>query len=149
MVEYLCGMGLGLIFKGKGSTGGSDLLVNLIKSFSHLFNTSNILITIDIIIISINLLAFREIEIGLYSTIAILVSGKMIDIIFEGINFSKTLYIISDKTDEIAEKIMEEIAVRSYGFVWKGTLSKCEKNSYNVCLQKKKCNINQKYFVRN
>ena len=72
MVEYLCGMGLGLIFKGKGSTGGSDLLVNLIKSFSHLFNTSNILITIDIIIISINLLAFREIEIGLYSTIAIL-----------------------------------------------------------------------------
>lgn len=109
---------MGFIFKGKGSTGGSDLLVNLVKSFSRTFNTSNILITIDIIIVGFNLLAFKEIEIGLYSAIAILLSGKMIDIIFEGINFSKTLYIISDKTNEISEKIMEEIAVRSYGIIW-------------------------------
>lgn len=112
-------MGLGFIFKGKGSTGGSDLLVTLIKSFSRTFNTSNLLIAIDIIIVSINLIAFKTIEIGLYSTIAILISGKMIDIIFEGINFSKTLYIISDKTNEISEKIMDEIAVRSYSLIWK------------------------------
>ena len=115
---------MGFIFKGKGSTGGSDLLVNLIKNFSTAFNTSNILITIDIIIVSVNLLAFKEIEIGLYSTIAILLSGKMIDIIFEGINFSKTLYIISDKTNEISEKIMEEVAVRCYSFIWEGIISK-------------------------
>ena len=43
----------------------------------------------------------------------------MIDIVFEGINFSKTLYIISDKTDEIAEKIMIDTAVRSNSFIWK------------------------------
>lgn len=70
------------------------------------------------IIITTSAIVFKEIEIGLYSTLAILISGKMIDIVFEGINFSKTLYIISDKTDEIAEKIMEEIAVRRNCTLW-------------------------------
>lgn len=94
-------------------------MVNIIKTFSKTFNTSNLLVIIDIIIIVINLLAFREIEIGLYSSIAILISGKMIDIVFEGINFSKTLYIISDKTEEISKRIMDEIAVRCNSVVWK------------------------------
>ena len=94
-------------------------MVNIIKVFSKTFNTSTMLIIIDVIIISVNLIVFKEIEIGLYSVIAILLSGKMIDIVFEGINFSKTLYIISDKTDEISKKIMEEIAVRCNSFIWK------------------------------
>lgn len=98
------------------------MLVNLIKAFSKRFNTSNLLMAIDIVIIAINLLVFKEIEIGLYSSIAILISGKMIDIVFEGINFSKTLYIISDKTEEIAEKIMEELAVRCNSFIRKGII---------------------------
>ena len=98
------------------------MLVNIVKSISRTFNTSNLLMIIDILIIGINLIVFKEIEIGLYSSLAIFISGKMIDIVFEGINFSKTLYIISDKTDQIAEKIMDEIEVRSNGFIWKRTL---------------------------
>lgn len=94
-------------------------MVNLIKSFSKRFNTSNLLIGIDIVIIAISLIAFKEIEIGLYSSIAILVSGRMIDIVFEGINFSKTLFIISDKTEEIAKRIMDEFEVRSNSTVWR------------------------------
>ena len=119
MVEFQYGIGLGIIFKSRGSTGGSDLLVSIIKSYSKKFNTGNLLIIIDIIIIAINLLVFKEIEIGLYSSIAIIISGKMIDIAFEGINFSKTLYIISDKAEEIGSKIMLDIAVRSNCFIWK------------------------------
>ncbi|MBR3696809.1 MAG: YitT family protein [Clostridia bacterium] len=112
-------MGLGLIFKSKSSTGGTDLLVSLIKSISNKFNASNLIIIIDVIIISANFLVFKEIEIVLYSCIAIFMSGKMIDIVFEGINFSKTLYIISDKTEEISKKMMEELVVRSNSFIWK------------------------------
>lgn len=119
MVGYQFGIGLGFIFKAGASTGGSDLLVNLIKKSFNKFNTSNLLMLIDVIIIVISLLVFKEIEIGLYSSIAIFISGKMIDIVFEGINFSKTLYIISDKTEEIAEKMMIELDVRSNSFIWK------------------------------
>ena len=127
MVEYWFGIGLGIIFKAKSSTGGSDLLVNIIKSISRKFNTSNLLIIIDVFIIGINLLVFREIEIGLYSSLAIFISGKMIDIVFEGINFSKTLYIISDKTQQIAEKILEEIEVGATALYGKGLYKNVEK----------------------
>ena len=111
-----------MVFKSKGSTGGSDLLASIIKKMSIFFNTSSLLVIIDIAIVSINLLVFKEIEIGLYSSISILLSGKMIDIVFEGINFSKTLYIISDKSEEISKVIMEEIAVRSNCNLWKGVI---------------------------
>ena len=51
----------------------------------------------------------------------------MIDIVFEGINFSKTLYIISDKTEEIAEKIMGEIEVGATALYGKGLYKKVDK----------------------
>lgn len=123
----LVGIGLGMIFKGKGSTGGSDLLVTIIKSFSKKFNTSNLLVFIDIVIIGLNLIVFGEIEIGLYSTMAILVAGKLIDIIFEGINFSKTLYIISNNADEIAKKIMTEFEVGATALYGRGIYKNQEK----------------------
>jgi len=123
----LVGIGLGIIFRAKGSTGGSDLLVTLIKSFSKKFEAGNILVVIDVIIIFVNLVFFREIEIGLYSTIAIIVAGRMIDIVFEGINFSKTLYIISDKSEQIAERIMNELGVGATSLYGKGLYKKLEK----------------------
>lgn len=131
------GIGLGIIFRGNGSTGGSDLLVNIIKSFSRKFNTSSLLAVIDIIIIGINLLAFKEFEIGLYSAIAILISGKLIDIVFEGINFSKTIYIISNKAEEIAKKIMDDIEVGATALYGKG-LYKKEDKTIIMCVCKRR-----------
>jgi len=52
---------------------------------------------------------FKEIEIGLYSFIAIYIVGKMIDIVFEGIYFTKMVYIISPLYENIAKEISEEI----------------------------------------
>ena len=117
----MVGVGLGFIFKARSSTGGSDLLVSIIKTFSKKFNTSNLLMTIDIIIIIISLLVFKEVEIGLYSSIAIFLSGKMIDIVFEGINFSKTLYIISDKAEKIAPILIREMDVGATALYGRGS----------------------------
>ncbi len=75
-----------------------------------MYRTGNLIVIIDIVIVALNVLIFREIEIGLYSSITIYIVGKMIDIVFEGVNFIKTLYIISDKYEEIADKIGKEIS---------------------------------------
>ena len=56
---------------------------------------SNIIIIIDTVIVALNVIFFREIEIGLYSAISIYLMGKFIDIVFEGIYFTKLLIIIS------------------------------------------------------
>ena len=65
--------------------------------------------SIDICVVVLNVIFFREIDIGLYSAIAIFLDGVMIDIIFEGINFSKLVFIISDKNDEIMKLLHDKI----------------------------------------
>lgn len=116
----LIGIGLAIVFKAKASTGGTDLIVSIIKSYKDEIKTSNILVILDAVIIFLNLLFFREIEIGLYSVIAIIISGRMIDIVFEGINFSKMIYIVSDKHEEIAKRIHEDIDSGATGLYGKG-----------------------------
>lgn len=105
----LIGIGLAIVFKADSSTGGTDLIAHIAQNYNINMRMSNIIVIIDILVVAANLIAFREIEIGLYSAIAIYISGKMIDIVFEGINFSKIIYIISDKHEEIMEIINKEV----------------------------------------
>lgn len=105
----LIGIGLAIVFKADSSTGGTDLIAHIAQNYNINMKMSNIIVLIDIFVVIANLIAFKEIEIGLYSAIAIYISGKMIDIVFEGINFSKIIYIISDKHEEIMEIINKEI----------------------------------------
>ena len=88
---------------------------------------SRAIILIDAVIVSLNVFFFKEIEIGLYSAIAIYLMGKMIDILFEGIYFTKLLMIISDKNEEIATQIGEKIKRGTTGLFGKGMYTKEEK----------------------
>lgn len=88
---------------------------------------SNVIIIMDTIIVGLNVSFFKEIEIGLYSAIAIYLMGKMIDIIFEGIYFTKLLIIISDKNDEIAQEIGEKIRKGTTGLYGKGMYTNKDK----------------------
>lgn len=104
----LIGIGLALVFRTSTSTGGSDLIAYIVQSYNRNIRIGKFLVTLDAIIIILNLIFFKEIEIGLYSFISIFLISKMTDIIFEGINFSKMIYIISDKYEEIENKIIKE-----------------------------------------
>lgn len=88
---------------------------------------SKAIIIMDIIIVTLNVFFFKEIEIGLYSAIAIYLMGKMIDILFEGIYFTKLLLIVSDKNEEIAKQIGDKIKRGTTGLFGKGMYTKEEK----------------------
>lgn len=121
------GIGSAIVLKSLGSTGGSDLLAYLIKSYFPAFRTSSIIVGIDIVIITLNVIVFKDIEIGLYSAITIYIMGKMIDIVFEGIYFTKMVFIISDKYDEIAEEIEEKVRRGITGINAQGMYTKDKK----------------------
>jgi uncharacterized membrane-anchored protein YitT (DUF2179 family) len=118
------GLGLSLIFKAGSSTGGTDLIAYIIQAYNRNFRISNVLVGLDVIVVFLNLIFFKQIEIGLYSAIAIFLSGKMIDIIFEGINFSKMIYIISDKSEEISNSLIKDLDKGITGFYGKGMYTK-------------------------
>lgn len=105
----LTGMGTAIILKSHSSTGGSDLLTNIIKKYNNKIELGRVITIIDAVIVFLNVVILNKIEIGLYSAIAIYLMGLMIDVVFEGIFFSKLIFIISDKSEIIANEIQSKI----------------------------------------
>lgn len=123
----LTGIGTAVILKSHSSTGGSDLLTTIIKSFNSKIEMGKIIIIIDAIIVLLNVFFLGKIEIGLYSAITIYLMGLMIDIVFEGIFFSKLIFIISDKNEIIAKEIQTKINRGITGLNGKGMYRNREK----------------------
>lgn len=128
----IIGLGTAIILKANSSTGGSDLVSALAKKYNPDIRMSNVITIIDTVIVALNVLFFKEIEIGLYSAIAIYLMGKIIDVIFEGIYFTKLLIIISDKNQEIAEEIGEKVRKGTTGLFGKGMYTN-EKKLVLIC----------------
>lgn len=116
----IIGIGTAIILKVGSSTGGTELVANLIKTYNPYISISKYLIIIDIVIVTLNVIFLGHIEIGLYSAITIYLYGKMVDIIFEGIYFTKLLFIISDKNQEISDAIVSEVGRGVTGLYGKG-----------------------------
>lgn len=123
----IMGLGTSIILKANASTGGSDMLAYVIKEYKPYYRTGNLIVMIDVIIIILNTIFFKKIEVGLYSAITIYLMGKVIDIVFEGINFTKLIYIISDKYLDISEEIIKEIERGTTGIYAKGMYTNEEK----------------------
>lgn len=123
----LSGVGTAIILRYNASTGGSDLLSYVIRSFKPQYRSGTLILAIDAVIITLNVIVFRTIEVGLYSAIAIFLMGKMIDIVFEGVNFAKVLLIISPKYKEIAKVVGDKVNRGSTGLYSKGMYTDEEK----------------------
>ena len=123
----ITGLGSAIILKSHSSTGGSELISNIVKAFRPNARMSRIIMIFDIIVVSLNVFFFKEIEIGLYSAIAIYLMGKIIDIVFEGIYFTKLVIIVSNKNEEIAKKIGNDVKRGTTGLFGKGMYTNEEK----------------------
>lgn len=129
----LIGLGTSLILRVSGSTGGSDLVSYIIKSFKPGLSTSNLIVIFDAIIITLNVICFRKLEVGLYSAISIYLMGKVIDIVFDGIGFSKMIFIISENYDKIAKEIGKKVLRGTTGIYSKGMYTN-EKKMMLMCV---------------
>lgn len=129
----IIGIGSAITLKAEGSTGGTDMLTYIIRKYKPNYRAGNLLVLLDTIIVVTNVLVFKEIEIGLYSAIAIYLNGKMIDLIFEGVNFTKIMFIISPKYKEIAKEISEQIQRGSTAIYAKGMYTN-EKRMMLFCI---------------
>lgn len=124
----ISGIGSAIVLNANSSTGGSDLLAQIIRTYRPNLKTGNLIVILDTIIVIANAIIFKEIEIGLYSAIAIYMMGKVLDIFFEGIDFAKMLIIISPKYKEISDKINLEVKRGTTALYGKGMYKQDEKN---------------------
>ena len=104
----LLGIGIGLIFRAKATSGGSDIVAMIINKYSKI-PLGLLMIYVDSCIVLLGLIVFRDWKIPLYSWIVIFITGKVIDVVLEGVSYEKSLFIISNKHMEIRDKIINNL----------------------------------------
>lgn len=101
----MLGVGLGIVFRGRSSTGGSDIIGMIISKYTGMSLGFGIMVT-DFLIISASGFVMHSLEAPLYGYIVLFLSTKVIDMVLEGWNYSKLVIITSSRTDEIADYIL-------------------------------------------
>ncbi|NTW26231.1 MAG: YitT family protein [Lentimicrobium sp.] len=104
----LVGAGVGLIFKSKATSGGSDVIAMIIARYTKL-PLGQLMMGVDSVIVLVGFIAFGDWRIPLYSWITIFVMGKVIDAVLSGISYEKTIFIVSDQYEAIRDKIINDL----------------------------------------
>lgn len=105
----LCGLGGGLVFSQGASTGGSDIIVRLLKLKWQNVPIGTITMTFDLAVVALTGLVFRNIGVSLYSGVAIYITGQIIDAVVYRFDYSKVALIVSREHDRIAACIAHKL----------------------------------------
>ena len=133
----ILGIALGLIFRINGSTGGTDLIGILANKFFPSLSVPTLMGFADACVVILSGIVSKNIEIALYSAIALYIVVKVSNVMVEGINTSSSFMIISDKYIEIGRVIMEELDRGATILKGQGLYTGSDKNVLLVVVSKK------------
>lgn len=143
----MTGVGIGFVFRGFATTGGTDLLATLIHSKLSYIPVSSLIFVMDSAIVILGFFVFGPLK-AMYAVISIYISSKVINTILEGMSFSKAAFIISDKSDEISERLLNEIQRGVTALKGKGMYTKIERDIL-LCVFSQKEIAKVKLIVKN
>lgn len=105
----LCGIGVGIVYATGGSTGGSDIIVRLLKLHWRDVPIGLIATCFDLVIASLTGMVLGDVSKALYSGIAIVISGRIVDAVVYRFDYSRVALIISTKHDAIVQMVAEKL----------------------------------------
>lgn len=122
----LVGLGVGLVVRRDGSTGGSDFAALMIKRFLPHVSIANLILVMDCAVIILSGIVFKSVSVTIYSVIAMYISSKVTDWVVLRGDAAKSVQILSEKNEEIAQMIMERFERGVTGVHCRGMYSKKE-----------------------
>ncbi|MFO8128302.1 MAG: YitT family protein [Bacteroidales bacterium] len=143
----LIGLGLGLIFKSKATSGGSDIIAMIVSKYSGM-PIGQLLIMVDSVIVLFGLIAFQDWTVPLYSLITIYVTGRVVDLILQGVSYDKSVLIISRDPEPIREKIIHDLNRSGTILRGSGMYSGEDKQVIHTVLNRRELEILQDYIHR-
>lgn len=105
----IMGLGVGIIFKSGGTTGGSDTLGLLLNKRFPGIGISQFMLLIDSLVVISSGIVTKNIETPLYSIIVLYTSSRVIDLVLNGLGYAKAVHIISDHPEIIGKSILEDL----------------------------------------
>lgn len=104
----IVGLGLGIVFRCRGTTGGTDLAAVVLRSYTGA-NVGQLLFLVDGLVVLVAGITFRSWELAMYAILTIFVSAWMVDLVQEGISYTKAFFIISEWTEDISRLVLSEL----------------------------------------
>lgn len=105
----LLGIGIGMVFKAGGTTGGTDLAGAILNKYIPGISTPKLMMMIDLMIVTGAGIVNRRLETALYSVIALYILVKIADFIVEGLNYAKAFLIITNNPQKIGQEILTSL----------------------------------------
>lgn len=105
----MAGVGIGIVFTTDASTGGSDIIVRLLKRKWRNIPIGTITMGFDIVVMTLTGLAFGDMSRALYTGITLFISGKVVDLVVYSFDYSKVVLIISEHHEEISRQILGKL----------------------------------------
>lgn len=105
----LMGIGLGVVYLTGATTGGVDIMAKFLRSKWQHINLGTIILILDIVVIVVFAISFKKIESALYALIAMFINATVVDVVLYGLKSSKACYIISEKSDTIKQRLLDEL----------------------------------------
>jgi uncharacterized membrane-anchored protein YitT (DUF2179 family) len=102
------GVGVGLIFKSRASSGGTDVIASILSKYTKIPLGTQLML-VDSIIVIFGFFVFQDWKIPLYSWLTIFIMGKVIDVVLKGFSDDKTVFIISEKSEAIRNAIIYDL----------------------------------------
>ena len=119
----LCGLGLGFVFVIGSSTGGSDILVRLLKLRWRNVPIGQISMCFDVVVVLLTGIVFQDVTSALYTGLAVFVTGQVVDIVVYRFDFSKVALIITKEYDRVAVEISDKLERGATFLYGQGTYS--------------------------
>jgi uncharacterized membrane-anchored protein YitT (DUF2179 family) len=141
----MAGLGLGLIFKARATSGGSDIVAMILAKYTRL-PLGILMIYVDSAIVLVGLAVFRDWKIPLYSWIVIFITGKVIDVVLEGVSHDKSVFIISDKYEEIREKIIHNLDRGGTFIDGKGMYNNADRRMIHTVVSRRELGLLEEYI---
>jgi uncharacterized membrane-anchored protein YitT (DUF2179 family) len=135
------GIAIGLIFKSRATSGGSDIIAMIGHKYMPRITLGQLVIIVDSVIVLLTVVAFKDWKLAFYSWILIYIEGKVIDIIVSGMSVNKTVMIISNNYQVISEKIRNDIMRGATIFTGEGAYDGSERKMIYSVMSRREVEI--------
>ena len=107
----LMGVGMGIIFRKGGTTGGSDIVVKFLRQKYRHLKTGVLFIIIDSTIVAASAVVYKDIDMGLLAGITVAVSSYVFNNMLYGGDSARLTFIISDRPEQIVSRLLDELSI--------------------------------------
>ncbi|MBQ5716850.1 MAG: YitT family protein [Clostridia bacterium] len=132
----LMSLGLGLVFRSGGTTGGSDIIVRLLRRKYRHIKTGKVFLITDIVIVAASAIVFGNIETALYAAIALAVQSVVLDLVLYGGLGARLIFIVTTSPDQINLQLIDRLGISTTLIKGQGGFSGSEKTVLMVVAKK-------------